>query len=221
LRELTRKPPEALVIDLSRLPGQGRDVAVVFRRSTPGRTIPIVFVQGEPSKVERARMVLPDAFFTSWEDIAGVLETARQSMPSAPVVPSSGLAAYAGTPVPKKLGIVEGSRVLLVAPPEGLTGLLGGLPDRVTLGRRTSSPDLVLAFVRRRSGLDETWTRATRHGVAVWLFWVKRSASSHSDLDQRVVRAFGLGHGWVDSKIARLDDTWAGLRFVERRRETT
>ena len=64
-------------------------------------------------------------------------------------------------------------------------------------------------------------TRATRHGIAVWLFWAKRSASFHSDLDQRVFRAFGLGHGWVDSKIARLDDTWAGLRFVERRRETT
>jgi len=50
LRDLTRGPPDALVIGLSRLPGQGRDVAVSFRRSKRGRTVPIVFVAGEPAK---------------------------------------------------------------------------------------------------------------------------------------------------------------------------
>jgi hypothetical protein len=217
LRELTRRPPEALVVDLSRLPGQGRDVAVIFRRSKLGRAVPIVFVGGEPAKVERARAVLPDAQFTNWAGIADALEAARMSTPGDPVVPESALAAYAGTPLPRKLGIVEGSRVLVIAGPEGLASLLALPPDRVMVGEHTLSPDLVLAFVQVKSELERTWARATESGVPVWVFWAKRSASSVSGLDQRVVRTYGLEHGWVDHKIARLDDTWAGLRFVERR----
>jgi len=110
--------------------------------------------------------------------------------------------------------------VLVIAPPECLERLLAPLPDGVTLGPRTPAPSLVLAFVRDRSGLEGTWARATRSGAPVWVFRAKRSASSGSDVDQRVVRAHGLDHGWVDHKIARLDDVWAGLRFAPRRTRT-
>jgi hypothetical protein len=72
------------------------------------------------------------------------------------------------------------------------------------------------ASVLEPSELRRLWPRATRHGVPLWIFWTKRSASATSDVDQRVVRAYGLERGWVDHKIARLDSTWAGLRFAKR-----
>jgi hypothetical protein len=37
-------------------------------------------------------------------------------------------AGYSGTPLPRKLGIREGSRVLLVSAPEGFAAVLGELP---------------------------------------------------------------------------------------------
>ncbi len=43
---------------------------------------------------------------------------------------------YSGTPLPKKLGIREGSRVMLVGAPDGFDGLLTPMPDGVTLLKR-------------------------------------------------------------------------------------
>ncbi len=37
---------------------------------------------------------------------------------------------YSGTPLPKKLGIREGSRVAVVAAPQGFDAVLGALPTR-------------------------------------------------------------------------------------------
>jgi CheY-like chemotaxis protein len=51
LRELRRNPPAAVVIDLSRIPSHGRDVALAIRGSKTTRHIPIVFVEGDAKKV--------------------------------------------------------------------------------------------------------------------------------------------------------------------------
>ena len=58
---LRESPPYAIVIDLTRLPSQGRHMAVAIRSKKTIRSIPIVFVDGDPEKVERIRAVLPDA----------------------------------------------------------------------------------------------------------------------------------------------------------------
>ena len=55
LRDLQRRPPAAIVIDLSRLPSQGRDIAVALRHAESTRRVPLVFVDGEDTKVARIR----------------------------------------------------------------------------------------------------------------------------------------------------------------------
>jgi DNA-binding response OmpR family regulator len=50
-REVRLSPPDAIVIDLSRLPSHGREVAVFLRGSKATRHVPIVFVGGEPEKL--------------------------------------------------------------------------------------------------------------------------------------------------------------------------
>ena len=37
-----------------------------------------------------------------------------------------------------------------------------------------------------------------------------------TDLDENVVRAHGLAVGLVDVKVAAVDATWSGLKFVRR-----
>src|SRR5580700_7110976 len=55
-----RTLPEALVIDLSRMPSSGRELAFTIRHTKYTRQIPLVFVDGEPEKVEAIRKDLPD-----------------------------------------------------------------------------------------------------------------------------------------------------------------
>lgn len=50
-KELEKEGFAALVIDLSRIPSQGRDLAVAVRRRKSTRRIPILFVGGKPTKV--------------------------------------------------------------------------------------------------------------------------------------------------------------------------
>ena len=64
-KEIRHNQPDALVIDLTRLPSHGREVAMAIRRTKYSRHIPIIFVDGEAEKVEGIRVHLPDAVFTS------------------------------------------------------------------------------------------------------------------------------------------------------------
>ncbi len=129
-------------------------------------------------------------------------------------------AGYSGTPLPTKLGITPGSRVLLVDVPPDL--VLEPLPERVTVHRRAGRPpyDVGVLFcpdhatlVRRWAGLHEAVTPAGR----LWVAWPKRSSGVATDLDENRVRDHGLGHGRVDVKVCAIDGTWSGLAFVVRR----
>ncbi|HUV09618.1 MAG TPA: DUF3052 domain-containing protein, partial [Acidimicrobiia bacterium] len=63
------------------------------------------------------------------------------------------MAGYSGTPLAKKLGIVEGSRVAMVSPPNGFVDGLE-LPPRVELRRQARGYlDVVVFFVTRRAEL--------------------------------------------------------------------
>ena len=111
VRAWRTNPPGILVIDLSRLPSQGRDLAIGIRHAKSTRRIPIVFVGGDPEKVSRIKELLPDAFFTDWLGINDVVRRALSRPLPDPVVPDSVFAGYSGTPLTKKLGIKANSEV--------------------------------------------------------------------------------------------------------------
>src|SRR2546426_10922408 len=59
-------PSDAIVIDLSRLPSQGRDMAMALRSYKSTRTIPLVFADGDHEKVERVKAQIPYAIYANW-----------------------------------------------------------------------------------------------------------------------------------------------------------
>ena len=214
IRELPRAEVDAFVIDLDRLPSQGRDVGVAVRRAKTSRTIPIVFAGGAPEKVERVRELLPDAVYTSWEKIATALDGARA--PTDPVVPDSNLAGYSSTPLPQKLGIKEGSIVCLVGAPKGFA--LEGLPAGAVV-RRRGARDLTMAWVRSPAEAERAWDRlaADRKVDDVWVVWAKKASPLYGDVTQANVRGPGMERGFVDFKVCAIDEDWTGLRFKRRR----
>ncbi len=220
LRILKDDPPEAIVVDLSRSPAQGRDLAVALRVHGATRLTPLIFAGGAPEKVAGVRRVLPDAVFVSWGEIGGSIRQALAHPPSSPVVPDSILAGYSGTPLPKKLGIKRGMSVLLTRAPDGFQGLLGPLPDGARLVKRYGGDvELILWFVRSAAELErgiEKWASRVGKG-GIWIIWPKKASGFPSDLTQNKVRRIGLDAGLVDYKIASIDQTWSGLKFALRR----
>lgn len=218
-KKLTADPPAAVVIDLSRLPSGGRDLALEVRHRQSTRNVPLVFVEGAADKVERVRALLPDASFTSWQEIGPALERAIARPPVDPVVPASRMAGYADVPLAGKLGITEGTVVSLMDAPEDFAAQLGRLPRGVALreGLRRRS-DLVVWFVRSqrdmRRRLGPIAARAAESPV--WIAWPKKSSGVESDLTQQVVRRTAEAAGMVDYKITAIDPTWSGLLFTRR-----
>lgn len=207
LRKLRNNPPTAIVIDLTRLPSQGRDVALWLRRTAVTRHVPLIFVEGGPAKVTPIRNLLPDAQYGSWKQIRALLAKAKPL--KSPVVPKSAMAGYSATPLPKKLGIKPGVKVgLLDGPPEAVR-LLGEIeecePDRC---------DLLLWWVRSCGDL----VRGIREVTAprVWVFWPKQASGVKTDITQPFIRETCLALGWVDYKICAFDATWSGLLFRRR-----
>ncbi|MFC1662226.1 hypothetical protein ACFL3S_12385 [Gemmatimonadota bacterium] len=221
LQLMKEDPPEAAVIDLSRSPAMGRDFGVALRVAASTRRVPLVFVGGDPEKVGKIQAILPDAGYTSWEEIGPALEDAWRRGSGNPIVPDSVLAGYSGTPLPKKLGIKAGARVVLAGAPDGFEDTLGPLLQGARLKRRfVADADLILWFVRSRAELARgigTWAGRTGKG-GIWIIWPKKAGPLGSDLTQGDVRRTGLDTGLVDFKICAVDETWSGLKFVVRKK---
>jgi CheY-like chemotaxis protein len=220
LRAWREHPPDAFLIDLTRSPTMGRDVAVALRQYKDTRAIPIVFAGGDPEKVEKIKKILPDAVYSDWEAVLPALKQAIDNPPKNPVKPGSTLAGYAGTPLPKKLGIRENNVVSCLHAPDNLLQILGRLPDKTTLQYDPPNiPGLLIWFVRSVEELEQHMTtiasQVKKEGV--WIAWAKKGSAIFSGVTQAEVRRIGLAVGLVDYKICAINDTWSALRFAKRK----
>ena len=130
------------------------------------------------------------------------------------------MAGYSSTPLPKKLGIKEGSRIALVNAPKDFENELGKLPDKAEFVKRlTNSLDIILFFVLTEGALARDFARLakklTSNGM-IWIAWPKKSSGVATDLSFDSVQRIGLDAGLVDVKICAIDETWSGLKFVYR-----
>jgi len=130
------------------------------------------------------------------------------------------MAGYSSTPLAKKLGIKEGSRIALVNAPKDFKSELGELPDTVEFVKRpTKALDIVLFFVLSERELVRDFAtlaeKLATNGM-IWIAWPKKSSGVTTDLSFEPVQRIGLDSGLVDVKICAIDETWSGLKFVYR-----
>jgi hypothetical protein len=137
------------------------------------------------------------------------------------VAPTPEPAGYSGTPLPRKLGVTDGHVVLLDRLPDGLD--LGLPPTAHVVRRLRDRLDVTLTFHTRLATLEARLPRVCERTVVagmVWVCWPKQAAARRlgirTDLSDNVVRRVGLDLGWVDVKVAAIDQTWSGLKFVRR-----
>jgi hypothetical protein len=125
-----------------------------------------------------------------------------------------GDAGYSGTPLPRKLGIGPGSRVLVLDAPTGFD-----LGVEVTTDLEGGPFDVLLLFcpdAARMAAVLPQAMAATARGGRCWVAWPKRASKVPTDLTEDVVRAAALAAGWVDVKVAAVDLVWSGLCLMRR-----
>ena len=216
-RQIKAGPPDGVVIDLSRLPSGGREVAHSVRATKATRHLPIVFVDGEPEKVEKTRQFIPDATFTTWTRIKTVLPKAIAKPVKDPVVPDHN---NWGKPTVAKLGVKPGFKVALLGSPKGFADTLRPLPAKVKFTARPEpDADIYICFAKTGPELQAHLLplRDADRQKTLWLAWPKKASGVKTELDGNVVRETGLRAGWVDFKVCALDNTWSGLAFKKRK----
>lgn len=130
------------------------------------------------------------------------------------------MAGYSGTPLPKKLGIRENSRVVLVNAPQRFERKLEPMPAGAEIIDDASLANVAVLFVKSESELVHDFralARSLPQKVAFWIAWPKQASGIKTDLKEGIVREFGLAHEWVDYKICAIDETWSGLCFARRK----
>jgi hypothetical protein len=127
---------------------------------------------------------------------------------------------YSGTPLARKLGIVEGATFAVVSDPGHAEELLAPLPQAARRIEAVDEAEVVVLFTTSRADLAK---RLAALGAAVfpdrtlWIAWPKRASKVPTDVTEDVVREVALPLGLVDTKVAAVDATWSGLRLVWRR----
>jgi DUF3052 family protein len=119
---------------------------------------------------------------------------------------------YSSTPLPRKLGVREGTRLKVLGAPSGFP----------LAGRARKPVDVAIWFPKRRSELERRFSGLAAElqpAGALWIGYPKKASSVRTDLNFDAVQQAGLNAGLVDNKSCAIDETWTAVRFVRRLRD--
>lgn len=222
-RAMREAPPDAVIIDLSRLPSHGREMATAMRGHKLMRRIPILFLDGAPEKVAIVREKLPDAAYCERPRLLTALRKCIKERPENPVVPMQMMERYSSRTTAQKLGVVADSRVAVVDAPRDYARVIGDLPEGAEVEEKSSDDavtDFLAAeckvtvwFVEEPDAFLAALPKMRRIAPAsrLWVAWPKKAARKDSLLNENLIREMALQNGLVDYKVCSVNETWSGL----------
>ncbi|GCC52273.1 DUF3052 family protein [Chryseotalea sanaruensis] len=130
------------------------------------------------------------------------------------------MAGYSSTPLVKKLGLKMGHSIYVNKAPTAYFEWLAPLPDEIAVKTKLSGQlDFIHLFVTHQKDFKESFLKAKIHlkpDAMLWISWPKKASKEPTDLDENVIRDFGLQNGLVDVKVCAVSEVWSGLKFVFR-----
>ena len=225
IRAFRELDPDAVVIDLDRLPSHGRELGLGLRSSQSTCHLPLVFAGGVAEKVERVRAALPDAVFTAWEDDLpdAIARAMRQPIPKRLPSRERPPDTSAGA-LERKLDIKPHSHFVIITMARHSEPWLDELltavpPDAVRQRRIDSTTTLALYPVLSRDQLLRAFVEARAAlppKASLWIVHPKQTSVLAADFNQDDVREAGLASGFVDYKVCAVDKDWSALKFARR-----
>jgi hypothetical protein len=129
------------------------------------------------------------------------------------------MAGYSNTPLIKKLGIRAGMKIAIINPPEDIADELGDLPEVNNQLKPTKEMDFILFFTDSKREYEKNFGKlgkTLRSNGMLWIGWPKKASKLPTDLNENIIRDFGLENGLVDVKVCAITEKWSGLKFVIR-----
>jgi hypothetical protein len=124
------------------------------------------------------------------------------------------------SPLHQKLGLKAGMRCFVYCPPSHYFDLISPLPDDIEFTERCSGMlNFIHLFVRDNKTFEKQFSAAKKHMLddsMLWISWPKKSSGVKTDIDENIIREYGLHKGLVDVKVCAIDATWSALKFVYR-----
>jgi len=122
---------------------------------------------------------------------------------------------YSDTPLLQKLGYKPGQSVFMINQPGWFRGFLrsgGVVPSEILPSHWAHG--FFSSRVEFEKFLDQIDFNDIK--VGLWVSWPKKTSGVETDLKEQTFRDLILPMGWVDIKVAAIDDTWSGLKFTRR-----
>lgn len=131
------------------------------------------------------------------------------------------MAGYSGTPLGKKLGLKPGLVIKVKNEPEEYWDWIAPLPEDMKVATRSKKESLDFAhlFVKANKTFEKEFIKfrdELKKTGMLWISWPKKSSGVATDLNENIIRDFGLANGLVDVKVCAVDETWSGLKFMFR-----
>ena len=134
---------------------------------------------------------------------------------------------YSGTPLPQKLGLKDGQRVLFIALPPELKDFRKSrhFVEIAEAGWETFTDgdpgyDVIHGFTASRAVLQKSarplMEQIDRDGT-IWISWPKKASKVETDITEDTIREVVLPIGLVDVKVAAVSDIWSGLKLMIRK----
>jgi hypothetical protein len=134
---------------------------------------------------------------------------------------------YSGTPLPQKLGLKDGQRVLFISLPPELKELRTSrhFAEIAQAGWETFTDgdpgyDVIHGFTASRAVLEKAakplMKQIDRDGT-IWISWPKKASKVETDITEDVIRDVVLPIGLVDVKVAAVNEIWSGLKLMIRK----
>lgn len=126
------------------------------------------------------------------------------------------MAGYSSKSLVQKLGYQKGDRVVLQYEPEWFEVELKAGGIKVI---RELPAEWVHGFFYSKNVFEHFLATTPLEDIAkgLWVSWPKKSSGMQTDLTEQNFRDLILPIGWVDIKVAAIDETWSGLKFVRRK----
>ena len=134
---------------------------------------------------------------------------------------SSSPAGYSVKTLIAKLGWMNGSKAVAIAPPANYAELTGGAA--ITAKKTapgTGSFDFIHLFVKDTAALSRDLPKLEPRlatGGMIWVSWPKKTSKLFIDLTEDGIRNLCLPMGLVDVKVCAVDADWSGLKLYRRK----
>ncbi len=112
---------------------------------------------------------------------------------------------YSNKSLVDKLGIKQGSKIIILHSPQNYNKTLGKLPEGVILMKELKGLlDFIHFFTKEKRELENVFpilAKEPSHDGIIWISWPKGKSGVATDLSEKIIREICLENGVVDVKV--------------------